>query len=73
MKTIEYLNKEEPCPECGIHAPTRQIKNLGMCERCSLTGKIKTKTGETLNPEHNIIDKWKYRTPQPQIHSEGAI
>lgn len=65
MEKIEYLNKEEPCPECGIHAPVKQLKNLGMCERCSMDGKVKL-DGETLNPETNIIDKWKLRTPNAQ-------
>lgn len=68
MDKIEYLNKEEPCPECGIHAPKKQIENLGMCERCSMDGKVKL-NGETLNPENNILDKWKFRTPNAQSNT----
>jgi len=66
MDKFEYLNKEEPCPECGIHAPKRQIENLGMCERCSMDGKVKTSTGETLDVENNLIDRWKFKTPNAQ-------
>ena len=62
MDKREYLNKEEPCPECGIHAPKRQIKNLGKCERCSIeSGEVKV-NGEKLNPETNLVDKWKLNT-----------
>lgn len=52
-------HQEEICPECGLHAPKKQIDNLEMCERCSLEGKVKTASGETLNPKNNILHRWK--------------
>jgi len=74
QKHYELVNKEEICPECGLHAPKRQVDNLGMCERCSMDGKVKIDTGETLDTENNLIDKWKYRTPTGgEIQSEGAV
>lgn len=72
QKHYELVNEEKVCPECGIHSPKRQVDNLGMCERCSMDGKVKTKTGETLDIKNNLIDKWKYRTPMPSVKSEGA-
>jgi len=66
MDKIEYLNAEEICPECGLHAPKRQIENLGKCERCSIeSGEVKV-NGEKLNPEKNLVDKWKLETPNAQ-------
>lgn len=64
----EKLNKETPCPECGIHAPKRQIENLGKCERCKMeTHEVKTSNGNTVNPETNLIAKWKLNTPGVNI------
>lgn len=69
MDKIDYLNAEEPCPECGIHAPKKQIENLGMCERCSMEGKVSISETETLDTENNLIDKWKYQTPNAQSNT----
>lgn len=66
MDKIEYLEAEEICPNCGLHAPKRQIENLGMCERCKMEGNIQIETGEILNPETNLVDKWKLKTPNAQ-------
>jgi len=56
---MELFN-EEPCPDCGIKAPVRQIETLGNCERCEID--FGTQNGETLNPDNNIIDRWKAQT-----------
>jgi ribosomal protein L37AE/L43A len=48
------------CPECGVEAPKRQVQNIGVCEKCSIDGVVNPDSaGETMNPETNVIDKWK--------------
>jgi len=66
MDKVEKLNAEKRCPECGLLAPERQIENLGMCERCSMEGKVKTTEGKILNPKQNLLHKWKTETPNAQ-------
>jgi len=69
----DLLNEEKICRNCGLHAPKRQIETLeGICERCSMDG-YKIKGGEKLNPDNNLLDKWKYRTPESQNQSEGVV
>lgn len=58
----EDLSKQVECPQCENKAPKRQIDNIGICERCSMEGKVKTKDGTFRNPEHNLVDKWKLET-----------
>jgi len=60
------VNEEKICPECGLHAPKRQVENLGKCERCSMESGEVELNGEKLNPETNVIDKWKLATPNAQ-------
>lgn len=58
----EDLEKQVECPECEYKAPKRQIDNMGICERCNMEGKVKTKDGTLRNPENNLVDKWKMET-----------
>lgn len=60
--TYEEITATEQCPECENKAPKRQIDNIGMCERCSMEGKIKTDDGKTRDPENNLLDRYKMNT-----------
>jgi ribosomal protein L37AE/L43A len=55
-------DESKECPECKVLAPKKQVENIGVCENCYLEGVRATNNGDTLNPEINLIDKWKTET-----------
>lgn len=71
MKYEELFESEE-CPECGIKVPKRQIKNIGVCERCSMEGRTVKARKKTTDFKYSILDIYGKTVPDntQQIKSE---